>query len=48
MPAIGALTGGLNVLDKAFKPLFPNGLTAHALGRERIYTLSSKRLVVDA
>ena len=47
MPALGALTGGLNILDKAFSQLFPEGVTAHALGRERIYTLASKRLIGD-
>lgn len=47
MPALGALTGGLNVLHSAFKDLFPKGLTAHALGRERLYTLSGKRLIAD-
>lgn len=47
MPALGALTGGLNVLHSAFGAVFPGGLIAHALGRERIYTLATKRLVQD-
>jgi len=47
MPALGALTGGLNVLHSAFSDLFPNGLVAHALGRERVHTLATKRLVKD-
>lgn len=47
LPALGALTGGLNVLDAAFGALFPQGVTAHALGAERIYTLAAKRLVPD-
>lgn len=47
MPALGAFTGGLNVKHEAFSVLFPNGLSAHALGVERLYTLCSKRLVSD-
>lgn len=47
MPALGALTGGLNVLDVSFAPLFPNGFQAHALGRERVHPLASKKLVSD-
>jgi len=47
MPALGTLTGGLNVLHSAFKALFPKGLTAHALGGERLYTLAAQRLVGD-
>ena len=47
MPALGSLTGGLNVLHPAFKDLFPDGFTAHALGGERLYTLASKRLIGD-
>ena len=34
MPAYGALTGGLNVLDVAFDPLFPDGVFAGVLGRD--------------
>ena len=47
MPALGALTGGLNILDKTFSQSFPRGVTAHALGRERLYTLAGKRLIGD-
>lgn len=47
MPALGALTGGLNVLDTAFAPIFPDGFGAYALGRERVHPLASKRLVKD-
>ena len=47
MPALGALTGGLNVLDDAFSKLFPCGLRAHALGADGVYTLAGKRLVGD-
>lgn len=47
MPAFGAYTGGLNVLDDAFKPLFPGGLTAIVLGREKLYPTGAHRLVGD-
>ena len=32
MPAFGAYAGGLNACDPAFRPLFPNGFTAHLIG----------------
>ena len=47
MPALGALTGGLNVLDAAFQSLFPAGLQAHVLGLDGVYQLASGRLVAD-
>ena len=47
LPALGAFTGGLNVRHDAFTSLFPNGLSAHALGGSRIYTLSTHRLIPD-
>ena len=47
MPAMGAFTGGLNVLDDAFAPLFPEGLMAFALGGERVFAVSAKSLVPD-
>ena len=47
MPAMGAFTGGLNVLDAAFAPLFPEGLMAFALGAERVFAVSSKSLLPD-
>lgn len=47
MPALGALTGGLNVLHDVFSDLFPEGLNAHALGKAQIVTLAPKRLVAD-
>jgi DNA ligase-associated metallophosphoesterase len=48
MPAYGALTGGLNVLDAAFGPLFPNGMIAAVLGRDGVYAAAGERLVADA
>ncbi len=47
MPAMGAFTGGLNVLDAAFDPIFPEGVTAFALGRDRVFMVSGKTLVPD-
>ena len=44
LPAFGAYAGGLNVLDRAFEPLFPAGFTAHVLGVEAVYGVSSERL----
>ena len=40
MPAFGAYAGGLNACDAAFKPLFPNGFTAHLIGTERIFAIA--------
>ncbi len=38
MPAFGAYTGGLNILDRAFRNVFATGaLTAHLLGSGRLY-----------
>ena len=47
MPAYGALTGGLNVLDVAFDPLFPDGVFAGLLGRDGVYLAAGDRLVAD-
>ena len=47
MPALGSLTGGLNVLDDAFFALFADRFTAYALGADRVYPLASKRLAAD-
>lgn len=47
MPAFGAYAGGLNVCDAAFKPLFPEGFTAHLLGDSRIFTIGRTMLCRD-
>jgi len=47
LPAFGAYAGGLNVCDRAFAPLFPEGLTAHVMGAQRIFAIGSGRLVDD-
>jgi len=47
MPALGAYAGGLNACDSAFKPLFPNGFTAHLIGTERIFAIAKSMLCRD-
>lgn len=45
MPAFGAYTGILNVMDRAYRGLFDwPGFRAHVLGRERIYTIPGPEL----
>jgi len=44
MPAFGAFTGGLNVLDEAFAPVFPNGFQTFLCGQQRVYAVPSKSL----
>jgi uncharacterized protein len=48
MPAFGAFTGGLNVLDDAFAPLFgTDGLSVWMLGEEGLYPVASRQLKGD-
>ncbi len=47
MPAYGALTGGLNVLDRAFAPLFAEGMVAAVLGRDGVYLAGVDSLAPD-
>ncbi len=47
MPSFGPLTGGLNVCDDAFAPLFPQGLRACVAGRDAVYAVSAERLAPD-
>jgi hypothetical protein len=48
MPAFGAFTGGLNVLDDAFLPLFGNGgMAVWMLGQEGPYAVASRLLSRD-
>lgn len=48
MPALGAFTGGLNVLDEAYAPCFPDGgMMVFAMSREAVIPISSKRLIPD-
>ena len=48
LPAFGIMTGGLNVLDRAFAGLFGNsGFRAFMLGRSRIYAVARSALRPD-
>lgn len=48
LPAFGALTGGLNVMDAAFQPVFANRrFSAFLLGNERLYPFTAARLIGD-
>lgn len=47
MPAFGAYTGGLNICDDAFAPIFPDGSTALVLGKERVLPAPMERLLAD-
>ena len=48
MPAFGALTGGLNVLDEAFRPLFGDGgIAVWMLGQEGLYPVATRFLGRD-
>lgn len=48
MPALGAFTGGLNVLDKAFVPAFPDGgMMLFAMGQDRVVLVRREALVPD-
>ncbi|MBP6013833.1 MAG: ligase-associated DNA damage response endonuclease PdeM [Alphaproteobacteria bacterium] len=44
LPAFGAYTGGLDVFDVAFAPLFPRGFAAYLLGRDRVYPFAHSKL----
>jgi metallophosphoesterase superfamily enzyme len=39
LPALGAYTGGLDLADTAFAPLFPRGARAFLLGQERLHSV---------
>ena len=48
LPAFGAFTGGLNVLDEVFAPLFSNGgQSVWMLGQEGLYPVASRLLRED-
>jgi len=47
MPAYGALTGGLNVLDRAFASVFPKGMLAGVIGRDGVYLAGRDNLAPD-
>ncbi|MBD1547050.1 ligase-associated DNA damage response endonuclease PdeM [Roseibium aggregatum] len=48
LPAFGALTGGLNVMDRAFCSYFePRRFSAFLLGENRLYPFTASRLIGD-
>ena len=48
MPAFGAFTGGLNVLDEAFSPLFHRqAMEAWLTGRSGVYPVQASLLLPD-
>jgi len=47
MPAMGAFAGGLNVLNAAFRPVFPEGCMAFAIGEARVYGVPQTHLLPD-
>ncbi len=48
MPAFGAFTGGLNILDDAFVPLFgSDGMAVWMLGQEGLYPVAPRLLLAD-
>lgn len=48
MPAFGAFTGGLNICDAAFQPLFPGRMEAALLAQSGIHPVGQDRLIGDA
>jgi DNA ligase-associated metallophosphoesterase len=47
MPAFGAFTGGLNIHDEAFAPIFPDGAIALMLGKDRVLPAPVERQLGD-
>ena len=47
LPAFGAFTGGLNILDEAFSNLFAGPMLAGALGPSRVHAVGMKSLRPD-
>ena len=48
LPAFGAFTGGLNILDDAFQPIFGNdGMAVWMLGQEGLYPVATRLLRED-
>jgi len=48
MPAMGAFTGGLNVLDTAIRPRLDDPMRIFACGRARLYSIPADALLPDA
>lgn len=47
MPAFGAYTGGLNILDEACRPWMGRHFWAFMLGEERVFPVDKSHLVAD-
>lgn len=47
IPAFGAYTGGLNVLEEAYSTLFSGAPRAWMVGRDRVYPMSYDKLIPD-
>jgi uncharacterized protein len=48
LPAFGAFTGGLNILDDAFEPLFGHdGMQVWMMGQEGLYPIATRLLRAD-
>jgi metallophosphoesterase superfamily enzyme len=47
LPAFGALAGGLNVRDAAFRPLFARNPLAGVLGRGKVHAIGWAALESD-
>ncbi len=47
LPSLGAYTGGLNVLDEAYKPFFGDGYSAFLLGQTRVWQVRTDELKPD-
>ncbi|HQR90345.1 MAG TPA: ligase-associated DNA damage response endonuclease PdeM, partial [Caulobacter sp.] len=47
LPAFGAYTGGLNVLDRAFSGLFGGPVLAGALGTQKVHAIGPRSLRPD-
>lgn len=47
MPAMGAFTGGLNVLDPAYAPVLGVRRQAFMMGTDRVYAVSPDRMIPD-
>lgn len=48
LPAFGAYTGGLNLLDPAYADVLATPFDAYLLGRDGVYAVASRHLVPDA
>jgi metallophosphoesterase superfamily enzyme len=47
MPAFGAPSGGMNVLDAAIRPLLGDGMSVWMLGQEGLYPVATRLLAED-